>query len=56
MVKNPELTTISILKATRERLSKQMKHGQTYDDYLNELINTHIIPVEHIIDTPKMEV
>ena len=45
MAKNPELTTISILKTTRERLSKQMKHGQTYDDYLNELLNKDNVPV-----------
>jgi len=48
MVKNPEMTTISIQKTTRERLSKQMKHNQSYDDYLNELINK--------IDQPKMEI
>ena len=45
MAKNPELTTISILKTTRERLSKQMKHWQTYDDYLNELLNKDNVPV-----------
>jgi hypothetical protein len=39
MVKNPELTTISILKTTREKLSTQMKHNQTYDEFLNELLN-----------------
>jgi hypothetical protein len=38
MVKNPELTTISIHKTTRDRLSILMKHNQTYDDFLNELL------------------
>lgn len=38
MVKNPELTTISILKSTRDKLSTVMKHNQTYDDFLNELL------------------
>ena len=38
MVKNPELTTISISKATREHLSILMKHNQTYDDFINELL------------------
>jgi hypothetical protein len=36
---NPDATTISILKTTRERLSQLMKHNQTYDAFLNELLD-----------------
>ena len=45
MVDKTKLTTISILKTTRERLSKQMKHNQSYDDFLNELLNKNTTPV-----------
>jgi hypothetical protein len=41
MAKNPELTTISILKTTRDKLSTLMKHNQTYDDFINELLLNH---------------
>ena len=39
MTDKSKLTTISILKTTRDRLSTHMKHNQSYDEFLNELIN-----------------
>jgi hypothetical protein len=40
-------TTISILKTTRDKLSNHMKHEQTYDEYINEILN--------IIDQIKLQ-
>jgi hypothetical protein len=53
MAKSTDLTTISITKETRTKLQSLMKYGETYDGILRQLMETHIIPVEHKITPPK---
>jgi hypothetical protein len=50
MVDKSKLTTISILKTTRDKLSTHMKHNQSYDEFLNELLDNL---VSH--NNPKQE-
>lgn len=63
MKRNPNATTISIDKSTRDRLSKLMKYGQTYDGMIREIIdrietkqglsNKTIYRLETYRDTPR---
>jgi hypothetical protein len=43
MVDKNAITTITILKTTRDNLSSCMKHNQTYDEFLNEIIKFYPI-------------